>query len=492
MTMIMSSIHIKRNVICRSVMLVALSAFCGLGIAAPAPDIAHLKAKDPHFGEALLYLYQGSYLSSMAHLTAFGKMQQLPTQKEDGDLLLGILQYAYGMHNDAQGSFSKILSNKKYSQRTRDMAALYSAKILYKQGVLAEANNVASSVGDTLPARLKKEQNILLANILIDRNQPLDAEKILLKLDGEGEIDTLSWYSQHNLGVVMLKNGQSRQGVSVLRKISLGSFNDDEKRTLQDRANLVLGYAYVQAGDMNSAVGYFKKIRINGSFSFQALLGLGFAEAALGQHQRALIPWLELQKGDIRDSEVQEALLMIPEALFKLESYKKAQTAYQNAIFTYKSEIDTLSSAIEATRAGQVTKNIFAKGMLGGDRWDELIMQSSVAPEARYFPWYMRDEVFREVVRIYRESLSLRGVMAAQKESLGDYGLSPVVTARYAEKISGRMAEIDDTIIKTERHIQHLAINWLEQRKASLNDYLSQASLGSAKVYHHAAERGGQ
>ena len=482
--------RIKYIIIIQSVILIALSAFYRPGIA--APDITHFGAKDPHFGEALFYFYQGNYRSSMVHLAAFEKMQHTHIPEEDSDLLLGILQHSYGMNNNAQGSFAKILSNKKHPQRARDVAGLYLAKIYYKQGALAEANNTLSSIGETLPSRFKKEKDILLANVLIDQNQLVEAEKILPRLNGDGEVDILSGYGQHNLGVAMLKNGQSHQGIGILRKISTESFHDNERRALQDKVNLVLGYAYIQAGDMNSAIGYFEKIRINGPFSLQALLGLGFAEAALGQHQRALIPWLELQKRDVRESEVQEALLMIPETLFKLESYKKSQNNYKNAISHYKLEIGALSAAIDATRAGKITTSILAKGMLEENLWNNFIMKPSALPEARYFPWYMRHEEFRQAVSLYREALDLRSVMASQKESLNGYGLNPAVTTGYAKKISTRIAEVDDTLIKIKSYIQSFAINWLENRKVSLNGYLSQASLGSAKVYHHAAERGDQ
>ena len=406
--------------------------------------------------------------------------------------MCALRQHSYGMNNDAQSSLTRILSNKQYSQRTRDIAALYSAKIYYKQGVLAKANNILSSMGDTLSSHLKKEKDLLLANVLIDKNQLFEAERILPRLDGDGEVDTLSWYGQHNLGVAMLKNGQPQKGIDILRKVSAESFQGNERRALQDKANLALGYAYLQAGDMHSAIGYFEKIRINGPFSFRALLGLGFAEATLGRYQRALIPWFELQKGDIRESEVQEALLMIPETLFKLESYKKSQANYQNAASLYKLEIDALSAAIEATRAGKITKSILAKGVLKENQWNDFLMQPSDLPEARYFPWYMRDEEFRQAVSLYKEALDLRNVLASQKETLSDYGLSHVVAARYAGKISVKIAEVDDTLIKIDGYIKSLASTWLENRKASLNDYLSQASLGSANVYRHAAERGDQ
>ncbi len=493
MAMIVSGMRIKCAIIIPAIMSIMLFAFCERGVAAPVPDVSYLKTKDPRLGEVLLYFYQGNYLSALTHLTVFEKMQQLPTPKEDSDLLLGILQFSYGMNNEAQRSFNNILSNKKYSQRSRDVAALYSAQIRYSQGALEEANNILSSVGDALPTRLKKEKDLLRFNLLIYKKQFQEAEKALRGLDGEPEIDTLIWYNQHNLGVAMLKNGLSQQGVNILRKISVESFDDIERRALQDKTNLALGYVYLQAGDTTStARDYFEKIRIKGPFSYRALLGLGLAETALSQYQRALIPWLELYKGDIRESEVQEALLMIPETLFKLESYKKAQGDYQNAASRYKSEIDAISSAIEATRARKITTSILARGMLEESRWNDFLGKLPAVPEARYFTWFMRDAAFRQAVSLYREALDLRSVMVVQKESLSGYKLSNAVTVRYAEKISKKIVDVDDTINKIDGYIQSLAMSWLENRKASLNDYLSQANLGLAKVYHHAAERGDQ
>ena len=458
----------------------------------PAVDVTHLKTKDPRFSEVLLYFSQGNYLSSLAHLSAFEKMQKLSTPKEDSDFLLGVSQLSYGMNNEARESFGRILANKKYSQRSRDMAALHLAQIYYTQGAWEDENNILSSMEDVLPARLKREKNILRLNLLIFKNRLQEAEKILSELDGEREIDILSWYGRHNLAMVMLNNGQLQQGIRILRKISEESFDDIERRALQDKTNLALGYAYLQAGDMNSAIGYFEKIRIKSPFSSRALLGLGLSEVALSQYQRALSPWLELQKGDMREPEVQEALLMIPETLFKLESYKRARSDYQHAISRYKVEIDAISSAIEATRAGKITTNIFAKGMLEEHRWNDFLGKPPAIPEARYFTWFMRDESFRKAISLYKEARNLRDAIRGQKESLSGYGLSNMVTTRYTEMISKSMVDVDATINKIDAYIQILAINWLENRRVSLNSYLSQANLGLAKVYHHAAERGDQ
>ena len=476
--------------IIQSIILITLPVFCGQGAVASVPDVSHIKVKDPYFGEALLYFYQGDYLSSLIHLMAFEKMQQLPSHKEDSDLLLGISQLYYGMKNEAKDSFARILSNRKYSQISRDMAGLYLAETHYNQGELALSDKILSSIGNTLPAHLEKRKKLLQADSWINKGRYQDAEKALSDVDGDREIETLRWYGQHNLGVTMLRNGQVEQGARVLYEISSETFNDVERRALQDKTNLALGYAYLQAGDMNSATGYFERIRIKGPFSSQALLGLGFAEAAMKRYQRALIPWGELQTRDIREVEVREALLMIPETLFKLESYRKSQSDYQSAVSRYQAEIESISAAIDAVHAGRITRSLLAPDMFDGNYWNNFTRNSQPLSDMHYFSELMQDVKFREVVFLYREAIDLHNTMNVQTENLGSYGLGDIVTARYADRIHERTVEVESIINKLESHIQMLAINWLENRKTGWDAYLTQAKLGLAKVYRHAAERG--
>lgn len=470
-------------------LLMVTSAICGPGSAASVSDLAHLRVKDPHFGEALFYAYQGNYLSAMAHLGAFKKMHQLPMQEEDSDLLMGVLQFSYGMENEAKESLSKLLLNKKLSQKTSDIAAFYLAHIHYNQGTLTEANRIISLVRDPLPARLEKEKDLLKVNYLIAQSQYQEAAKILSSVDDGDEATIPKRYAQHNLGVALLRHGQLQQGISVLKKISAESLDDLESRTLQDKANLALGYIQLQSGDANSAIEFFEKIRITGLFSSKALLGLGLAETALDRHQRALIPWLELQKGDVIEREVQEVLLMIPEALFKLESYKKSQSDYLLAISRYTSEIVDITAAIAQLREGAAKPSTLANSVADGHRGNYFSGKLSIEKETRYLGGFMRDAGFQQAASVYQEALALRSVMVTQKERLKSYGLSPDSASRYADRISENMDEVDKTLSKLEFYIQNLAIDFLEKKKTSLSSYLSQANLGLAKVYHHAAER---
>lgn len=485
----MWSMRIKFNIL-RGVTLFILGSFAQQGYT--AVDEIPLRAKDPHFGEVLLYFYEGDYFSALTRLAAAREMRQFPAQNEDGDLLLGILHVSYGMNNEAKRIFTQLLADKNTPQKNRDIAALYLARIYHGQEALEESRKAFSAIGDALPARLKKDRALLEVNLLMAEKRYQTAEQALLRLEDESEVAVARQYLQHNLGVSMIKGGQLRQGINLLLKISEGSFGELEMRALQDKANLALAYNYLQSGNVDTSIAYFKKIRIDGPFSSKALLGLGLAETALKQQQRALIPLLELQQRDIREVEVQEALLMIPDILFKLESYKKSQNYYQNASSNYKEELDAISASMAAVRAGKMTRNILANVFLDEAHWNEFQKISPASPEARYFPWFIQNAIFQQSLSLYREAHSLRSTINAQRVSVGNYGLSDTATAAYHKNIDAKLSEIGAIMNKLEIHMSSLAIDWLEKRKTALDSYLSQAELGLAKVYHHAAERGEQ
>ena len=58
-----------------------------------------------------------------------------------------------------------------------------------------------------------------------------------------------------------------------------------ELLALKDRANLALGFAYLQANEPAKARVALERVRLNGPYSNKALLGTGWADAALGDYK---------------------------------------------------------------------------------------------------------------------------------------------------------------------------------------------------------------
>ena len=73
-------------------------------------------------------------------------------------------------------------------------------------------------------------------------------------------------------------------------------------------------------------------MRLDGPYSSRALLGDGWARAALGDYRGALAPWLELRKRSLLDAAVQESYLAVPYAYGKLNAGAQAADYYESAL----------------------------------------------------------------------------------------------------------------------------------------------------------------
>ncbi len=436
----------------------------------------HWKVKDPQFGEALFDFYRGDNFSAITRLTLAQETRALVSQEQEGDLLLGMLYLTSNMPNEAQKVFSRLIKDSDPSSLS-DIARLYSAKILYSQGAYPAAEKLLSAIED-LPGGLREKQNVLLANLLMEKKQFQQAKNLLLRLENDSK---QGYYSRHNLAVRMLKDGISFEGAGLLIVISKEIFSGPELKILQDKANLALGYHYLQQKEPGLAKVYFQKVRLNSYFSPKALLGAGFAESAQNQHKRALIPWMELAQREIRDIETQEALLAVPDALFKLESYKEAQKHYQNAISQYAAEAARVKQSIDAIRAGKLGNNILRLDAGDDVQWQNTLGKLPDAPENRYLPWLMENPQIQEAVLLYRKTLVLQNILEQQRARR-----ISAVNAR----IDQALAEARNLMQKLETYVQETTLSELSLRGHRLNKYLTQAKLGVAELYNHAAARG--
>src|SRR5262245_37194966 len=61
-------------------------------------DEAPVAIKDPHFGEALFYFYQGRFFTAVTHLMASQHFARVPHQADDAEILRIGLLLSYGAH----------------------------------------------------------------------------------------------------------------------------------------------------------------------------------------------------------------------------------------------------------------------------------------------------------------------------------------------------------------------------------------------------------
>ena len=245
------------------------------------------RVRDLHYGDVLFYLYQGEDLQAATRLLAYQQWQRIPHHEAEGQLLLGGLYLSLGLHNEA-GKLFQTLLNDDVPTGVRNRAWFYLAQVWYQRGYLDKAEESLRKINGRMSADLEAQKELLFSNVLIHQNKLNEA--IVMLARGRG---TEGWYAyaRFNLGVALVRSKRLSDADVFLTKVGTMEANEPEMLALRDRANLALGYAYLQAAqDPKKAREAFERVRLNGPFSNKALLGTGYADIAGGDYERALTP----------------------------------------------------------------------------------------------------------------------------------------------------------------------------------------------------------
>lgn len=370
--------------------------------------------RDLRYGEALYYFYQEKYFSAITRLMRAKKYHPIRQQGDMPEILLGGLYQSYGLSDESRRIFTQLLK-KDVDYETRDQAWYYLGKSYYQQGQYDRASEALYRITDTLPPTRDEERLNLLANIYLHQGKPKLAVAALQNLDSNS---IWKHYAQFNLGVALIKSGQTEKGQDLLEDSGDITAGDNELMALRDRANLALGFSYIQQQKSKDAIDYLKKIRLIGPFSNKALLGLGWAYNLAGDHRHALSAWRELARRDPIDPAVQEALLAIPYSTDTVGAPGRALTEYEQAIKVYNQEQARLKTAIRAVEQGEIEK------VLRTDSRDlEIItpLEIKKATSAQSLPYLSKllaSYKFQTAYKNYRDLFYLRQVLADWQKQL--------------------------------------------------------------------------
>lgn len=402
-----------------------------------------LVVRDPHFGSALFYFYQQDHFAALTRLVTAREQQRLEQHVAEAELLQGGLLLSWGQHEEAGGIFERLLASAA-DRPVRDRAWFYLAKVRYQRGHLESAEDAFESISGTLPPELEAERHNLLARLYMDQGRFDSAVAILNQWQGD---DAWSAYARYNLGVALVRRDSLESGASLLNRVGTMRAPDEELRSLRDKANLALGFAYLQAQRESQAKPVLQRVRLHGPFSNKALLGAGWADSADQHYERALASWLELSRRDLLDSAVQESLLAIPYAYARLGATAQAAEHYSYALAAFSTELDRLDTTLGAARSGELLASLLVRDtdFMGSWYWelDELPPGES----SRYLYFAIADHRFHEGLKSYRDLLALSGHLEEWREKLDIY--RHMVSTReqaYAQRLpyaEARMAELD-------------------------------------------------
>jgi hypothetical protein len=373
---------------------------------------------DPHYGDVLFEFYQGRYFPAITKLEVSQHFDRMPHHADEAEILRGGLLLSYGLHKQAAEVFEALLA-RGAPPSVRDRAWYFLAKIRYQRGLMPEASQALGRIAHRLPEPLEDDRRLLQANVLMALGDNAGASRILAPIGGAKSEDL---YARFNLGVALIRGGDTAGGTKILDDLGRQGMPDEEGRALRDKANVALGFAALKSGRPQDARNYLQRVRLQGIAADAALLGFGWAADALHDPKLALVPWLELADRDASDASVLEAQLAVPYAYAELHADAQALKRYETAIVNFQAEDANIDATIAAIRQGKLVEGLMSRNPGEEMGWFQSFRDLPLMPHARLLTPVIAGNEFQEAFKNYRDLQFLGHNLADWKDNLGVFG----------------------------------------------------------------------
>jgi tetratricopeptide (TPR) repeat protein len=461
--------------------IVALAAAGGAEARRHDPEkLSEGHIRDLHFGDVLfLYFQQDDEhdFEALTRILAYQHWGRMPHHSEDAELIAGSLYLQEGMHNEAGQIFERLLTNN-VSSGVRNRAWLYLAQVWYARGYYPKAEQALRKVNGRMSPDYESQKELLLANVLMHQGKYDEAIQLLSGWRG-GEV--WSAYARFNLGVALVRDNRLADADPFLSGVGTMLAPTPEQAALRDRANLALGFAYLQADQPERARTALERVRLNGPYSNKALLGSGWAQAALGDYQGALTPWMELRSRDVLDAAVQESYLAVPYAFMKLNANAQSAEYYEGAVTSFATENGRLDAAIAHIRQGDMLREVLTtSGPRNPDTpvvhgWFRDLKTLPHTAEAPYLYAVLAGHDFQEGVKNYRDLVYLDSTLQRWGDSMD----------AYEDMIGTRERAYAERLPKVDALLASGKLQQLQERRVSLEN-----QLGIIEAQHNVAALG--
>ena len=445
----------RRRLFNAAAVVIALGALLALGVlngarAAEPPAPTH-EIRDPHYGDTLFHFFQERYFTSVTTLMTSQYFNRVSQHADEAEVLRGGMLLSYGLHREAGEIFAQLIE-KGASPKVRDRAWFYLAKIRYQRGYLAEAEDAIARIENNLPPELVEERGLLQANILMARGDFAGAANALSALTGK---TPGARYARYNLGIALIKSGDSARGTAVLDELGKQGAENEEQRSLRDRANVALGFSALTEDQPKEARAYLERVRLKSLHANKALLGFGWAAAAMKEPKLALVPWVELAQRDVSDSAALEAQIAVPYAYAELGAYGQALDRYNGAIGAFERENTSLDESIQAIRSGTLVDALIERNPGDEMGWFWNIADLPEMPHANHLSQVLAQHEFQEAFKNYRDLRFLA-------KNLDDWREKLVV---FQDMLDNRKKAFEDRLPKVRQRASEIGIDALQKRR---------------------------
>jgi hypothetical protein len=341
-------------------------------------------------GEILFQSLQGRQLDALLKLNT--AQAQLNDKTLPDTLDLTGLQLSFGLSDLTEQALQSHASTMQ-DWRAHNLSAYQLAWFYHHSGEPMKAMQALDMIKDDAAGISTSDFQYLRALAYLGVGNNKAAAKILQRLPVVGQNAD---YVQYNLALAQLHNGNEELATSTLASLGRRNSSDTDILALKDLANLKLGYHYLQSEKLDQARDSFSRIRLDGPFTDQALLGAGWTSFSMGQFKRAIVAWTLLHEKPAINDSVIEAKMALPYAYSKLGAYGKAANLYAHAIELFETETARLDAAIKAVRNGELKQAIVNEFDYQDDDWYTELSRRS-AQQQFYLPLLLANDDFRSL-----------------------------------------------------------------------------------------------
>lgn len=456
--------------------------------------------KDPQVQLARFLEADKRFFSAIVELQELARGRDPLQMPIDYRLELANNYVGFGMRDRAESLYRSLLgSNIDKQQLAQGFLSL--AEFDFQRGYTAEARATLYRMRDKLPKGMLPAWQDLMARVLMSERRYAEAIDVLTKDDNASE---QSPFTRYNLGVALVNDGRTAQGQTVLDKVGVRDPDNALELSLRDRANLSLGWQFLQTRQGGTAEPILSRVSSEGPFANRALLGLGWAQLApqgerirksgpaddkipdknsyttfstlgvlirpgflnsdifdrggvgMGSFRlrknkggeealkRALVPWTILIARDPMDPAVQEAWLAIPYTLDQLGAHAQALQYYEKAIEVLEQSRKRMDEAKRSIKIGRMVETIVRRDADAESGWQWKLRDLPDAPETYFLQNLLTQHSFQEGLKNYRDLRMLDRNIMAWRNRLN------VIQAEYAQR-TPQAADADAQITRALR-----------------------------------------
>ena len=400
------------NIKCCRYAALLLSAFLFQPVFAEDSHADKQSVSDLRYGVALYEFYQQRFLPALTELAVVKQRGDLRGDEVHAELLTGGLSLSYGMDKKATAIFSRLLENN-VEQSIRDQAWFYSGKMLHGRHDELKAKKYLAQVGDSLPEHLQDDYRYL--QVLLNGDDAARMKSWIALLDDQ----LLRSYALFNLAMLQRQSGIADEAVLSLTQAASLKAEDEEGKALLDRIHLALAYIHLAEKQYVMATANFQKIRLDGVWSEQALLGYGWVAFNQDNYPLALEAWHTLSEKSVLGPVVQEAFIAIPHVYEKMGDKRKALDEFEKAVVHYEQLLSDLGGLIADFEKQDMTDYWLVNSY--GDGWLSRSGALAIDPKTPWLAHMLALNSFQSSLRDLRDLQILKQNLQQWQEKMLDY-----------------------------------------------------------------------